>query len=67
MILNYDKEIDTRRIQWSTATAIRTYLSSNIADPSSNNSSTEPKEAELPLSFPTELCDLLEKSDFNLF
>jgi len=44
-----------------------TYLSSNIADPSSNNSSTEPNEADLPPSFPTELCDLLGKSDFNLF
>lgn len=46
---------------------IRTCLSSNIADPSSNISSTEPKEADL-LSFPTELWDLLPKiRDLNLF
>lgn len=50
-----------------TAKEIRTCLSSNIADPSSNISSTEPNEADL-LSFPTELCDLLPKiRDFNLF
>jgi hypothetical protein len=65
MILNHDKEIDQE--EYSGATAGITYLSSNIADPSSNNSSTEPNEADLPPSFPTELCDLLRKSDFNLF
>jgi len=60
---NAKKGVETHELQEKT----RTCLSSNIADPSSNISSTEPSEADL-LSFPTELWDLLPKiRDFNLF